>query len=193
MQVDIRVDADPLFLPFPDRAWPVGIWFRALAHRLGTAAAGQPGGAEGLGRSRYAIWADALGRAVQRSPRPPVLVAHSLGCILVSRWLAAAPRASVAGAFLVAPVDVDRLAGDPRFDIQGFDPVATSRLPCSTAVVASRTDEYVDFARAEYFARCWGSAFLDAGDLGHMGDAARLGDWPAGLGFLEKFVATLHA
>ena len=49
-------------------------------------------------------WVEALAAAVVAAPEPPVLVAHSLACLLVPMW-AAQSTSPVAAAFIVAPVD----------------------------------------------------------------------------------------
>jgi hypothetical protein len=65
------------------------------------------------------------------------------------------------------------------------------RLPFSSLVVASRNDDRVSFDRAEIFATAWGSTLVDAGNLGHIGSAAKLGLWPFGLIYFGQFVASL--
>lgn len=140
---------------------------------------------------RYPAWAAVLSDAVRAAPRPPVLVAHSLGCILAARWLATALPGAVAGAFLVAPPDLDRILADPGFDIRGFDPVPVDPLPVPAILVASRDDEYLAIDRAELFARRWNAAFHDAGTLGHINAASALGDWPDGLARFRAFAAAL--
>ena len=57
---------------------------------------------------------------------------------------------------LVAPADVD----DPSWAtpaIGSFGPMPLQRLPFPSIVVASRSDPYLNFNRAEVFARCWNS------------------------------------
>jgi uncharacterized protein len=49
----------------------------------------------------------------------------------------------------------------------------------------------VSFGRAQAFASAWGSTLIDAGNLGHMGSAAKLGVWPARLAWFGQFVASL--
>ena len=46
-------------------------------------------------------WISALDRAVGAAPKPPLLVAHSLACLLVAHWQQVS-TAAVAGAFFVA-------------------------------------------------------------------------------------------
>ena len=55
-------------------------------------------------------------------------------------------------------------------------------------VVASRTDPRVTFDKAQEFAATWGADFADAGDLGHMGNEAKLGLWPDGLLLLRRLL-----
>lgn len=143
----------------------------------------------------YAEWSARLTQAVARSARPVVLVAHSLGTSLVMRWAFDEPAAAkkVAGAFLVAPTDRDRVEGAPHSPARGFGHMILERLPFPSAVVASRDDDRVSFQRAQAFARAWGATLIDAGNLGHMGSAARLGVWPSGLIWFGQFLASLEA
>ena len=46
-------------------------------------------------------WISALDRAISAASKPPLLVAHSLACLLVAHWQQVS-TAPVAGAFLVA-------------------------------------------------------------------------------------------
>lgn len=132
-------------------------------------------------------WADRLVEAVAASTRPVVLVAHSLGVITAAH---AAPRIAgrVAGAFLVAAPDIDEPARIPEADLE-YGPLPLEPLPFPSVLIASRTDPYCDFARAESIAQAWGAAFVDAGDSGHLNTVSGFGPWPEGLmrfaGFLK--------
>jgi predicted alpha/beta hydrolase family esterase len=141
----------------------------------------------------YSEWSACLTEAVEKSARPVVLVAHSLGTSLTMRWAFDQPAAArkVAGAFLVAPTDRDRLDGQPGSAVQGFGKMILKRLPFPSTVVASRNDDRVSFDRAQAFAAAWGSTLVDAGNLGHMGSAARLGVWSFGLVSFGQFIASL--
>ena len=140
----------------------------------------------------YPEWAARLTEAVAQTTRPVVLVAHSLGTSLTMRWSFDQPAAAakVAGTFLVAPTDRDRIdaASSPS---RGFGPMILRPLPFPSAVVASRNDDRVSFERARAFAAAWGSRLIDAGNLGHMGSAAQLGVWPRGLIWFGQFIASL--
>ena len=135
-----------------------------------------------------AEWIAALEAAVVMAPEPPVLVAHSLSCLLVPMW-AAKSSSRVAGAFLVAPVD----PAEPAFPdaATGFREVPREPLPFPSLVVGSLDDPYagVEFARG--FAADLGAQFVVAGALGHINADSGLGDWPQGQELLAGFVAGL--
>jgi predicted alpha/beta hydrolase family esterase len=144
-------------------------------------------------RPVYADWAARLKAAVERSDRPVVLIAHSLGTSLTMRWSFDEPAAArkVAGAFLVAPTDRDRFDA-PDSPLRAFGPMIMKPLPFASMVVASRDDDRVAFDRAEAFAKAWGARFVDAGNLGHIGSASKLGLWPFGLFWFGQFVGSLR-
>ena len=139
----------------------------------------------------YANWSRRLSEEVERCARPVLLIAHSLGTSLVMRWAHQARTRDVQGAFLVAPSDRDRFDTDPDGPIRGFGPMMLEPLPFPSMVLASRDDERVSFERARAFAQAWHSSFVNVGDLGHIGAAAKLGPWPQGLVWLGQFIATL--
>jgi uncharacterized protein len=130
-------------------------------------------------------WEPALEAAVEAAGPGAVLVAHSLGCVLVARR--ARPAWRVKAALLVAPADADRT--DMPEPVRRFAPVPSGTLPFRSAVVASRNDPYIDFERARRLAGLWGSAFHDVGHLGHINSDSGLGDWPAGRDMLQHLLA----
>ena len=144
-------------------------------------------------RPVYADWAAALSEAVTRATRPVVVVAHSLGTSLTMRWSFEQRQLArkVAGAFLVAPTDRDRFDASPSSPVRGWGPMILERLPFPSMVIASRNDDRVAFDRAEVFARAWGASLVDAGNLGHIGSAAKLGAWPFGLFHFGRFIGSL--
>jgi len=134
-------------------------------------------------------WIATLDRAIRASVSPPILVAHSLGCIAIAHWTGehrkdAAGR--VSAALLVAPADVE--AQTAPQEVRDFRPVPLAALPFPSVLVASRTDRSVSFARATQFAQAWGSSLVDAGDAGHLNTAAGYGPWPAGERILMDLV-----
>jgi predicted alpha/beta hydrolase family esterase len=139
----------------------------------------------------YSDWSRRLSEAVGQCQRPVLLVAHSLGTALVTRWAHQAETDMVAGAFLAATSDVDRFAGTPGNPMRGFDPIVMKRLPFRSVVLASHDDERVDFERAAAFASAWGARLIDVGSLGHIGSAANLGLWPQGLVWFGQLIASI--
>lgn len=124
-----------------------------------------------------ADWVLEIDRAIASSPGPPVLVAHSLGCLAVAHWAAANNR-PVAAALLVAPSDAERRDFPPT--IRGFAPVPTLRFPFPSVLVASANDPFIHLERARSFAEAWGGRFVDVGRCGHINAASGFGPWPAG-------------
>ena len=134
-------------------------------------------------------WVSRLLSTVEGCRRPVILVAHSLGVITVAHAAPMLPRGIVRGAFLVAPPDVEAPDLTPAIE-RSFAPVPDGPLPFPSLLVASRSDPYCAYGRAEDFAFAWGSALLDAGDAGHINTASGYGPWPEGLmrfaGFLKR-------
>ncbi|MEZ5185530.1 MAG: alpha/beta hydrolase [Candidatus Nanopelagicales bacterium] len=135
-----------------------------------------------------AEWIAALEAAVVAAPEPPVLVAHSLSCLLVPMW-AAVSVSPVAGAFLVAPVDPAAQAF-PEAAV-GFGDVPRKPLRCPSLVVGSLNDPYADVKFSRELAADLGAQFVVAGALGHINADSGLGDWPQGQELLAGFVGRL--
>ncbi|MCE3264359.1 MAG: alpha/beta hydrolase [Pseudoduganella sp.] len=136
-------------------------------------------------------WVRELDAAIAACEQPPVLAAHSLACTLVTWWAAehardAAGAQRIAGAFLVAPSDVDA----PSYPTctTGFQPMQLAPLPFPSIVVASENDPYVSAARARQFAHAWGSELHFIGAAGHINGDAGYGPWPQGEELLLGFV-----
>lgn len=132
-------------------------------------------------------WIEALDRAIGKTAEAPILVAHSLACLLVAHWAARACY-PIAGAFLVAVPNPDS-PSFPAAEAASFRAVPQRPLNFPALVVASDNDPYgsVDYARA--CATAWGAGFVVAGSLGHMNSASNLADWPLGAMLLEAFRA----
>ncbi|MES3020812.1 MAG: alpha/beta hydrolase [Pseudomonadota bacterium] len=130
-------------------------------------------------------WVAELDAAIAACEGPPVLVAHSLGCVLVAQWARSGSALKVAGAFLVAPSDVD--APSYPLDTNGFAPMPMEPLPFPSIVVASANDPYVDINRAREFAKAWGSSCEEIGPAGHVNGASGHGPWPEGERLLLAF------
>jgi predicted alpha/beta hydrolase family esterase len=129
-------------------------------------------------------WVASLDGTLGAIGAPAVLVAHSLACALVAHW-AQRHRRPVAGALLVSPSDVDSAAHTPP-EVRGFSPLPLAHLPFPSVVAFSRTDPYVDPARASLFAERWGGRAVDLGDAGHVNTQSGHGAWPEGRALLEE-------
>ncbi len=130
-------------------------------------------------------WVARLAQAIDAAPRPPLLIAHSLGCITVAH-LPLAVRQKVAGALLVAPADVERPGAPPH--LASFAPVPRHGLGIPSIVVASTNDRYCALARAQAFAADWGSDVVVLTDAGHINAESGLADWPQG----QRLLASLR-
>jgi predicted alpha/beta hydrolase family esterase len=136
-------------------------------------------------------WVAELDAAIAACDGRPILVAHSLGCMLVAQWAQAGSHLNVAGAFLVAPSDVD--APSYPIDAGGFRPVPMQPLPFPSVVVASTDDPYASIDRSRAFAQAWGSKLIEIGNAGHINADTGYGPWPEGEQMLEAFCSTLQA
>lgn len=140
----------------------------------------------------FSDWSRRLSEVVSSCDRPILLVAHSLGTALVTRWAVTVQPKTVAGAFLVATSDIDRFAGTSGYPVRGFDPIVMKPLPFPSIVLASRNDEKVSLDRSRAFATAWRASFVDVGDLGHIGSFEKLGVWPIGLVWFGQFVSSIQ-
>lgn len=133
-------------------------------------------------------WQIQLEEAVLLCPEPAVLVAHSLGVILVAAWAACSRNTHrVKGALLVAPGDVAR--EETRALLPSWWPIERKRLPFTSILVASRNDDRCPFDLAVGLAQDWGSELVDAGNAGHLNADSKLGDWPQGHALLQRLMA----
>jgi len=130
-----------------------------------------------------ADWVENISQAIAGyKPETVVLIGHSLGCIAIANW-AKISNFKIKGALLVAPSDVE--APKYNFDTLGFEKVPLDGIDFKTIVVASTNDEWVNIHRAEFFAECWGSEFINIGEAGHINTTSGFGEWKAGLEILK--------
>lgn len=131
-------------------------------------------------------WVRALDLAVRACPAPPLLVAHSLACLLVAHW---AHRAAftLKGAFLVAVPDPQRPSFPPM--ARGFAPVPMEPFAFRSLVVASVNDPFGSLAHAKQCATAWGSSFVEIGAAGHINADSGHGAWAEGYALLQRFMS----
>jgi uncharacterized protein len=137
-------------------------------------------------------WLAAFDRAMDQCPIAPIVVAHSLGCILAVHWIelaGAAGRDRIRGVFLVAPPD----PGSASFPVESpsfrVAPQGPLRRPC--VVIASTNDPYGDIHHAGRLAETLDAGFVAVGALGHINLKSDIGPWPQGRDLLECFAAGL--
>jgi predicted alpha/beta hydrolase family esterase len=137
-------------------------------------------------RPDLADWMAALDRAVAAAPGAPLLVAHSLACLLVAHWQRASSL-PIAGAFLVAVPDPEAEA--LPVEAAGFASVPKDKFRFPSLIVASSDDPYgtIEYARAR--AAQWGSSIVEVGALGHINSQSGLADWPGGSALFQAFAA----
>ncbi|RUM07183.1 RBBP9/YdeN family alpha/beta hydrolase [Rhizobium chutanense] len=131
-------------------------------------------------------WIEALDQAVRRAKTPPVLVAHSLACLLIAHWHQRAPS-PIRGAFLAAVPDP--LSSRFPADAAGFADVPQTQFGFRSLIVASTNDPYGSLPYAETRAKQWGSELKIIGAAGHINGQSDLGDWPEGLALLIDFAS----
>ena len=134
---------------------------------------------------RRGDWMARLDEVLLADERPTVLVAHSLGCQLVTSWAEHSRHCQrVSAALLVAPPDTE--AADMPPQLHNWRPIRRSRLPFPSIAVTSSDDPYCTRQRGAQMAADWGSHWVEAGPVGHLNTASNLGLWPAGQALLAK-------
>jgi len=137
-----------------------------------------------------AEWVDTLEQAVTQYGENVVLVAHSLGCLLVAHWAAQA-NLKIRGALLVAPPSPEAAPAADIFNTMatGFLPIPMQRLTFPSIVVASSNDPYSTLINSKIFAEAWGSRFFNIGNMGHINTPSGIGAWPEGFSLFEQLAA----
>lgn len=131
-------------------------------------------------------WVQALETAVSDCSAPPVVVAHSIGCLVVAHW-ATHSKQTVRGAFLVAVPDPMVVAFPSA--AEGFHPLPQVRFRFPSLIVASADDAFGSVGHARRCADTWGSDFRDIGLAGHINTESGHGPWPEGVALFEAFLA----
>ena len=129
-------------------------------------------------------WAENIDKAIaEYDPESVVLVAHSLGCLTVAEWVKKYNR-HVKAALLVAPPDADLIRKKVSENL--FEESPTHHIPFRTTLVASTNDPWISIEKAEFYARTWGSEFVNIGAAGHINNLSGYGEWEQGLEILRK-------
>ncbi len=135
-------------------------------------------------------WVSALNREISAAKGPVILIAHSLGTITVAEWAAEYDSDKILGALLVAIPDVQR--PDLPNAIQGFSNPRLEPLPFPSIAVLSSNDPYSALPRGRLFAQRLGAQIEEIGDYGHINHESGLGEWEAGLAWLDQLIHFDH-
>jgi predicted alpha/beta hydrolase family esterase len=129
-------------------------------------------------------WIAGIDAAVRAQTAPPVVVAHSLGCLATVMW-AAMSDAPLRGLLLVAPPDPAGL----RFPIEakGFGSLPHTLRAREVTIVSSVDDPYSDHAFVLRCVRAWRAEHVALQRAGHINAASGLGDWPEGWRLVERW------
>lgn len=131
-------------------------------------------------------WSSVLDDAVGACGAPPLLVAHSLGCLVVVHW-ARQNGKPVQGALLVAVPDPETTQFPP--EASGFSPLPHDRLPFPSVVIASTDDLFGSVEYARRSAAAWGSELIVIGAAGHINAESGLEEWQEGWRLVQQLLA----
>jgi hypothetical protein len=133
-------------------------------------------------------WVRAVDHAVASCESPPLIAAHSLGCLATVAWAAGgAAQGRVAAVLMVAAPD----PSDPAFPVlaPSFVGVMPAPLGVPSAVVASTDDQYASVEYEASLAAGSGAVLHVVGALGHINADTALGEWPEGQRILADLIA----
>jgi len=168
--------ADILIIP-GFQGSPEGHWQHGWAKKMANARIVEQ---KNWNKPKLDKWVDAVHQQIMLATRPVVLVGHSLGVTTIAHLGSRLTDSKVVGALLVVGPDIDGNPDVPK-EILNFGPVPRDPLPFPSSYIASSNDPYCSVEAAAEMAAAWGSAFNNAGELGHVNPEAGFGAWPEGL------------
>ncbi len=124
-------------------------------------------------------WSKALARAVDALPVPPLVVAHSFGCLAAVHAATTLGR-RLAGALLVAPADPARFALGERLH--------AAALPFAATLVASSDDPWLRLLSAAGLASTWDANLVVYRNAGHINAESGFGPWSEGFVLASRLV-----
>jgi hypothetical protein len=133
-------------------------------------------------------WLKALDDSVAAQPTPPVIVSHSLGCLLTAEYLHRTSR-QISGAFMVAVPDPDG-PNFPKEDAAEFADFYRGELIWPALVIASSNDPYASPGFASAVTQSWGAEIIQIGAHEHISE---MGSWEEGNNLLSAFCAGASA
>ncbi|MCG7374113.1 alpha/beta hydrolase [Pseudomonas luteola] len=130
-------------------------------------------------------WVDATDRQVSNLGPGTLIVAHSLGCLVVAHWAARSSHCSrVQGALLVAVPDPES-PFFPSSSTSGFNRTPEILFPFPCLVLASADDPYASPDYSKQWAESRGARWVNMGARGHLNASSGLGEWPEGYQLLQ--------
>jgi predicted alpha/beta hydrolase family esterase len=131
-----------------------------------------------------AEWMQVLDAAVAQQKTAPILVAHSLGCLLAAHWAARSERAVHAMLLVAVP---DPAGPDFPGDAKGFAPLPPSLDGRRVTIVSSSDDPYSSAAFIGDRVRAWNAQHVSLGARGHINAESGLGSWREGWAIVEAW------
>jgi len=128
-------------------------------------------------------WAEVLELAVRQCAEPPIVVAHSLGCLVVARWAAHSAQAIHAALLVAVP---DPAAASFPVEATGFLPLPSTLAGRRLTVVSSTNDPFSSPAYTEQRVAAWGAEHICLGARGHLNASSGLADWPEGWALVQR-------
>jgi predicted alpha/beta hydrolase family esterase len=129
-------------------------------------------------------WVENLDQVVGQVPAPPIVVAHSLGCLTVAHWAARSDRPCFAILLVAVP--------DPSGSVfpkeaTGFAAAPAALRKYRVAVVSSDDDPYAPTTYTEACVAAWGAEHVRLSQRGHINTASGLGDWAEGWAIVNRW------
>ncbi|WP_411823822.1 RBBP9/YdeN family alpha/beta hydrolase [Leptospira sp. 'Mane'] len=135
-------------------------------------------------------WETALGDLLGglENGRKKVLIAHSLGCLLVHHYFFENQihQNHVAAILLVAPPNPKSSAFPAQ--AAGFSNLTRIKLVPPALILASENDPYAEIDFSKQLASDWGAEFKSIGKKGHVNSQSNLGKWLGGVTRLFLFL-----
>ena len=130
------------------------------------------------------VWSRNIDRAVRSLARPPLVVAHSFGC-LATVYAQIKLGTPVGATLFVAPANPDRFELPSRY--------FSSPLRQPGLMIASENDPWLSLEKAKIMAADWGVDCINIGAAGHINIASGYGSWPLGEALVESMRAELDS
>ena len=127
-------------------------------------------------------WSHRIDQAVHTFNQPPLVVAHSFGC-LATAYAQITLGTPIGALLFVAPADPDRFGLDPQ--------LFSNPLCASGKLIASNNDPWVSIKKAIAMAKEWGLEYINLGSAGHINVASGYGSWPEGEAIIESMRSEL--